>query len=110
MIEWPHGIEGVGGVAGAGFHAIASGLKSGIRVADADKNFAPRRLRNHFECSGKFRGNGHHADVPASSSPESIKDLQGRLYEIRGRMNAATLVAEKRTFQMNAERQGFHGA
>ena len=42
--------------------------------------------------------------LPARSLPETLKNLQRRLCKILWRMHAAALMAEKRSFQMDAKR------
>ena len=103
MVERAHGVEGVGGVAGAGFRASAGGLQRGVGVADAHQNLAARGFRDHFESSGKFGSDGHHADVAARGLPEAIENLQRGLDQVRGGMHAAALVAEERAFEVNAQ-------
>jgi len=110
VIERAHGIESVGGVAGAGLHGSARGFEDGIGVADADANFAAHGFGNHFEGSGKFGGDGHHAHVTTGGLPEAFEDFERGLDEIFGRMHAAAFVAEEWTFEMNAERASLHGS
>jgi hypothetical protein len=47
--------------------------------------------------------------MPARRLPKAIKDRHGRLKQVLRRMNAAPFVAEKRTFQMNAEGLSLRG-
>ena len=74
------------------------------REGRADQNIAPRGFRDHFERSVKFGSDGHHADVTARGLPEAIKNLWCWLDQVLRRMNAAALMAEKRAFEVNAER------
>ncbi len=78
MIERPHGIEGVSGVAGAGLHTFAGGFQRGVGVANAHANIAPGGFRDNFDRSGKLGSDGHHAHMPARSLPETFKDFQRR--------------------------------
>jgi len=108
MIERTHGIEGMRGVAGSGFHRGPGGVDQSVRVAHAHANLAPCRFRNHLHRSGQLRRDGHHAHMPARGLPEALKNLQRRLEQIFWGMNAAALVTEKRTLQMNAEGAGLN--
>src|SRR5271157_3727332 len=110
MIQRPHGVESVSGVAGAGANSGAGGIQRGVGVADADTDFAPRRFCYYLECSGKLRRDGYHGDVAARRLPEAFKHLQCRLDEVLRGMNTTPLVTEKWTFQMNTQRPCLHRA
>jgi len=93
------------GVAGPGLHGSVGGFYGGVGVADAHANLATRGFGDYFDRSGEFGSDGDHSDVTARGLPEAFKDLQRRLDQVFRRMHAAALVAEKWTFQMDAERK-----
>jgi hypothetical protein len=109
MIERPHGVEGVSGVAGTGPDTGAGGIQLRIGVADAHANIAPCRFRNYLQRSGKFRRNGHDAHLPVRGLPETFKDFECGLDEVFRGMHTAAFVTEEWTFQMDAERPSLRG-
>jgi len=72
-------------------------------------DLAPRRLRNHFHRAGNLRSNRQHTHMPARRLPEALEDFHGRGDQIFPRMHAAPFVAEKRPFEMNAQRTSLRG-
>src|ERR1700731_4491699 len=103
MIKRPHGVEGVSGMMGACLHPSLRAGQIGVRMSHAHADISSRRFGDHFQRAGKFRGDRHHANVSARSLPETLKNLQCGLRKILWRMHAAALMAEKRSFQMDAE-------
>ncbi len=73
MVERPHGVKGVGGMAGARGETGASRIQVGIGVAQAHTNSARGGLRDDFERARQFRRNGEHANVSPRRLPEAIK-------------------------------------
>jgi len=63
-----------------------------------------RRLRDHFHRAGNFGCNGEHAHMPASRLPEAVEDRDGRLDQAFRRVHTSPFMAEKRAFEMNAQR------
>jgi len=78
-------------------------------MANADADTPPRSLRDYFERTRNFRGNGQHAHVPARRLPETIENLRARIEQELRRMHSPPFVAEKRALQMNAQRLSLDG-
>ena len=98
MIECPHGIERVRGMAGSGANPGVSSFGRGVRMSNAYAHVAASRLGNHFDRSRQFGRNGQHAHVAACSLPKPVEDFDGGRNQIFRRMHAAALlVLEKRS-------------
>src|ERR1700730_2425817 len=76
MVKRPHGVEGMSGMMGACLHASLRAGQIGVRMSDAHADISSRRFGDPFQVSGKFRGDRHHANVPARSLPETLKNRQ----------------------------------
>src|SRR5207302_6361928 len=108
MVQRAHGIEGMGRVARTGLHGSLCDRQLSIGVSDADANILPRSFGDDFHCAGKLRSDRDHSNVPACSLPEALEDFDARQRQIFRRMYSSTLVAEKWTFQMDAEWPSLH--
>ena len=104
MVQRPHGIEGVSGMAGARSDTSASRIEVGIGVAQAHANSALGRLCDHLDRAGQFGRDGQHANMSARSLPEAIKRRRRRRQQIFRRMHSAPALTDERTFKMNPQR------
>src|SRR5579863_9118473 len=73
-------------------------------MANAHANLPPRRFRNHFYGPWKFRSDGQHANVSPGSLPQALKKCDGRQCQVLRSMHTTPRMAEKRPFEMDAER------
>ncbi len=104
MIQRPHGVEGVSGMASARGDAGASRVQVSVGVPQAHANSARGGLRDDLERARQFRRNREHANVSSRRLPEAIKSGQRRSQQIFRRMHSAPLVADEWSFQMNPQR------
>src|SRR5947209_3783666 len=105
MIQRTHGIESMRGVPRAGMNSGTRCLKRSIGVAQAHQNFAARRRSDCLQSSSQLWSNGHHLYVAPGGLPKALEYLRRGFREIFRRMHAASLMTEKRPFQVNAQRQ-----
>jgi len=106
MMQGAHRIESVSRVTGAGGQSRPRGLEVGIGMAHAHADPTLGGLRDDFQRTVEFRGNGHHPNIPAGGLPEAFKQRNCRKQEISGRMNTGPGVADEGAFQMDAKRGG----
>ncbi len=104
MIQGPHSVESVSRVTRSGGDRALRDRKFGIRVTDAHADATPSGFGDNLHCSGNFGCDGEHLYMTARRLPEAIEDFERGVEQIFGRMDAASLVAEKRSFKMDAER------
>ncbi len=104
VVQRPHGVKRVGGMARARGNAGASSVKPSVGVAQAHANTAPSSLCDHFKGAGQFGRDRQHPDVSPRRLPEAIKRRCRRLQQILRRMNPAPAMADERTFKMDSTR------
>src|SRR5581483_7364486 len=102
MIKRTHGVEGMSSMARASFHGLLSDWEFGVGMANTDANISTRCLGDDVHRAGHFWSDGHHANLAAGGLPQAIEDLNRGRDEILGRVHAAALVAEKRSFEVNS--------
>ncbi len=106
MVERAHGVKGVRSMAGASGNAGFGFLARGVGMAEADADTFRARIGDHGWSVLGLGSNGHHLDVAARGLPELLEELDGGLLDVFRRMHAFFRVADERTFEMKAERDG----
>ena len=89
MIQRPHGVKSVSGVASAGGDSGARGGQGQRRSVRCSRRLRVRRFGDDFDGALQLRRDGHDANVSARRLPEAIKRRHGRRQQILRRMHAA---------------------
>src|SRR5579871_4439297 len=109
MIQRPHGIERMRSMVGTGGDRALRHRHLCIGVPDADAHSAPRRFRDDLHGSGYFWCDRQHSHVSTRGLPKAVEDRNGGLDQIFRRMDSASFVAEKGSFEMNTEWPSLRG-
>ena len=104
MIQWPHGVEGVGGMASARSDTGASRYQLSVRVAQAHTNSTLYRFGDDLYSTRQFGCDGQHANVTARGLPKAVKRGKRGRHQVFRWMHAAAAMADERTFEMNPPR------
>jgi len=78
--------------------------QSRIGVSYAHAYTSMRRDRDEFQRTFELRRSREHADATGGRVPHLVEQLYRRRLQVKRRMNSASSVTDKRTFQMDAQR------
>src|SRR5262249_58589957 len=104
MIQAPHGVERVGGMAGAALDGGKGLIEAGVGMPQAAMDSQLSRMSNGLDRPGKLRRDGDHPQRAPGGLPEAVQQLWRGLDKVFRGMDAPLGVADEGPFQMNTQR------